>query len=272
MSLSFLVMCCFAIVIVNFVAMAVLKLGLRLLLSGLARRRARERERDQQRPRHDLAMFHAWPRTTVLRVLQQKQQQQPKAILSFIQAQPRSITTLAASTSWRSTSSASASSNPGRGGRRQQHARFGVFTAASALVTLAAVALPGHVRLRTEAAEEQPQRREQIQQLPADRELERERQRNRSWLRRLWNVLDNHILEPLSTFRRFVVLALLFLPVILTSPILLRQALPHQQDPPSVRWWYSLLVKQMERAGPTFIKASADNALGSHSVAPLYAR
>lgn len=133
------------------------------------------------------------------------------------------------------------------------------------LIGATLLSAPGLVLLNAESqpadqtdksSQQQEQEQHQVVQLPAEREQELEN-RQRSLLRRIWDVLDRNILEPLSTLRRFLFLTLLFLPVILTSPVLLRQTLPHRREPPSVRWWYALLVKQMERAGPTFIKVSS---------------
>lgn len=82
-------------------------------------------------------------------------------------------------------------------------------------------------------------------------------------------LLQTYILEPISTFFRFLHLALLFGPVILTSPMLLvgssnssRGRSPGQGGSPEdverwgAVWWHGFLVAQMERAGPTFIKVS----------------
>ena len=82
-------------------------------------------------------------------------------------------------------------------------------------------------------------------------------------------VFEVYFWEPLLTARRFVHLALLFLPVIITIPVLLLEAgplhirsrqldangkpLPYKERA-TTRLWYRLLVAQMERAGPTFIK------------------
>ena len=72
-----------------------------------------------------------------------------------------------------------------------------------------------------------------------------------------------YILEPILTFFRFCHLFLLFGPVILTSPMLLvgrperrRPGKPveHEEENWGAVWWYGFLVKQMERAGPSFIK------------------
>lgn len=85
-----------------------------------------------------------------------------------------------------------------------------------------------------------------------------------------WRVmyfLQRYVIEPLSTTRRFIFLAALFLPVILTSPVLMLEALDGSRDKRrgrakreserrTTQWWYRFLVAQMERAGPTFIKVS----------------
>ncbi|KAI5474732.1 hypothetical protein MNV49_002533 [Pseudohyphozyma bogoriensis] len=79
-----------------------------------------------------------------------------------------------------------------------------------------------------------------------------------SLLRTILDYLDRYLIEPLSTARRFVYLALVFLPVIATSPILLLEAVGkkhgHEDERATTRWWYGFLVGQMARAGPTFIK------------------
>ncbi|WVQ94276.1 hypothetical protein IAU59_001355 [Kwoniella sp. CBS 9459] len=73
-----------------------------------------------------------------------------------------------------------------------------------------------------------------------------------------------YIFEPLATFFRFLHLAFLFGPVILTTPMLLigkperrrRTGKPIKEEEENwgAIWWYSFLVRQMERAGPSFIK------------------
>ncbi|SNX84075.1 related to aminoglycoside acetyltransferase regulator from P. stuartii [Melanopsichium pennsylvanicum] len=81
------------------------------------------------------------------------------------------------------------------------------------------------------------------------------------------NVIHAVIIEPFGTARRFLYLLILFLPVIIASPMLLVGARrekgqmrgrkvrkDEEGDRWGAVWWYSFLVKQMERAGPTFIK------------------
>ena len=80
---------------------------------------------------------------------------------------------------------------------------------------------------------------------------------------RLFNFLDDYIFEPISTTRRFLYLSCIFLPVLFTLPILLLEPTlwsskakkEHSEDRLTL-WWYGFLVRQMERAGPTFIKVS----------------
>lgn len=65
-----------------------------------------------------------------------------------------------------------------------------------------------------------------------------------------------HVWEPILTARRFVHLFFLFIPVILSSPMLLVGSPDEklQGDKWGAVWWYDYLVAQMDRAGPTFIK------------------
>ena len=77
--------------------------------------------------------------------------------------------------------------------------------------------------------------------------------------------LRAYIIEPFFTFLRFFHLACLFGPVILTAPMIFigkpdrarrRRGKPVLEDEENwgAVWWYGFLVKQMERAGPSFIK------------------
>ncbi|PWN54432.1 ABC1-domain-containing protein [Violaceomyces palustris] len=86
-------------------------------------------------------------------------------------------------------------------------------------------------------------------------------------LQRFGSLIRVYILEPLGTTKRFIVLLLLFAPVILTAPMLFvgrrreggrrrgrRVSKKEEGERWGAVWWYGFLVKQMERAGPTFIK------------------
>ena len=72
---------------------------------------------------------------------------------------------------------------------------------------------------------------------------------DRSIPSRILSLLNGMVWEPILTTGRFVYLLFLFMPVILSSPMLLVGG---------ERWgairWYELLVSRMEAAGPTFIK------------------
>jgi aarF domain-containing kinase len=101
-----------------------------------------------------------------------------------------------------------------------------------------------------------------------EKRQEAENAEPKSFYGRLWQWFVDRIIEPIATARRFTYLAILFLPVIFTSPILLlelsrqeptriskkRKAEDIHDELASTKWWYRLLVVQMERAGPTFIK------------------
>ncbi|KAF8349665.1 hypothetical protein F5887DRAFT_878026 [Amanita rubescens] len=77
-----------------------------------------------------------------------------------------------------------------------------------------------------------------------------------SLTRRILYILRNSIWEPILTAKRFVHLLVLFMPVIICSPMLLvgRPEKRFKGDRWGAVWWYDLLVQQMSAAGPTFIK------------------
>ena len=65
-----------------------------------------------------------------------------------------------------------------------------------------------------------------------------------------------YVYEPIATSLRFIQLVFIFVPVIATIPIVFVGSRDAERDNERVGtlWWYSFLVRQMERAGPTFIK------------------
>jgi hypothetical protein len=67
--------------------------------------------------------------------------------------------------------------------------------------------------------------------------------------------LSRYFLEPVLTIARFVHLCWLFCPVLLTAPLLL---VGTDQTNGSSHWlhgwWYNFLTRQMQKAGPTFVK------------------
>ena len=78
----------------------------------------------------------------------------------------------------------------------------------------------------------------------------------RSLCFRIIGVLQDFIWEPILTARRFIHLFYLFVPVIITVPMLLVGS-PDKQlrgDRWGAVWWYGFLVKRMQAAGPTFTK------------------
>ncbi|KZS96076.1 ABC1-domain-containing protein [Sistotremastrum niveocremeum HHB9708] len=73
---------------------------------------------------------------------------------------------------------------------------------------------------------------------------------------RILHFLKTKILEPIFIARRFFYLLIIFVPVVLSSPMLLVGApeAKYGGDRWGAVWWYGMLVQQMQRAGPTFIK------------------
>jgi len=68
--------------------------------------------------------------------------------------------------------------------------------------------------------------------------------------------LIQHVWEYILTAKRFIYLFFLFVPVLVSSPILLvgKPQKSLRGDRWGAVWWYGLLVSRMEAAGPTFIK------------------
>ncbi|KAI9850776.1 MAG: hypothetical protein M1838_005109 [Thelocarpon superellum] len=68
--------------------------------------------------------------------------------------------------------------------------------------------------------------------------------------------VDLYIVEPIATGLRFLHLAVIFVPVILTVPVMWfgRRSKDQDNERVGTLWWYGFLVNAMERAGPAFIK------------------
>lgn len=79
---------------------------------------------------------------------------------------------------------------------------------------------------------------------------------NRSFISQIACFLRDNIWEPVLTARRLVHLLILFVPVLLTSPMLLvgKSEKELRGDRWGAVWWYEFLTAQMQRAGPTFVK------------------
>lgn len=73
---------------------------------------------------------------------------------------------------------------------------------------------------------------------------------------RIIGILKDYVWEPILTARRFIYLFYLFVPVIITIPMLLVGSpdVQLQGDRWGAVWWYDYLVKRMQAAGPTFTK------------------
>ncbi|KAL9602740.1 MAG: hypothetical protein Q9219_001583 [cf. Caloplaca sp. 3 TL-2023] len=68
--------------------------------------------------------------------------------------------------------------------------------------------------------------------------------------------LDLYLYEPMATGFRFLHLAVIFVPVIVTIPAIWlgRRVKEQDSERAGTLWWYNFLVRSMERAGPAFIK------------------
>ncbi|ORE04948.1 ABC1-domain-containing protein [Rhizopus microsporus var. microsporus] len=72
---------------------------------------------------------------------------------------------------------------------------------------------------------------------------------------RVVKLLDDWIIEPVLTLRRLAHILILFIPIVLTAPsVYFGKYNPIEGERSGTLWWFDFLAKQMERAGPTFIK------------------
>ncbi|KAF9460096.1 hypothetical protein BDZ94DRAFT_1223550 [Collybia nuda] len=79
---------------------------------------------------------------------------------------------------------------------------------------------------------------------------------DRSLLAKILALLRDRIWEPILTAKRFIYLFALFIPVVVSSPMLLigKPEKRYAGDRWGAVWWYGFLVRKMQAAGPTFIK------------------
>jgi len=79
---------------------------------------------------------------------------------------------------------------------------------------------------------------------------------NKAVLRSVWLFVDSWIVEPIFTGFRFLHLVVIFVPVILTIPVIWvgRRNPRRDNERSGTLWWYGFLVGSMERAGAAFIK------------------
>lgn len=155
-----------------------------------------------------------------------------------------------------------------------------IFGAGTIAVTLSIQIGKGNDRLYTEASDandvyqtfESDSKEDFSKFAKSVEEIESEEKRTHAnlvvrWIYSIHDNLQLYVIEPLGTAKRFLVLVAIFLPVIITTPMLLigkrreggrrrgrRMAKAEGGTRWGALWWYGFLVKQMERAGPTFIK------------------
>ncbi|KAI9661170.1 MAG: hypothetical protein M1821_009497 [Bathelium mastoideum] len=77
-------------------------------------------------------------------------------------------------------------------------------------------------------------------------------------VQRAWAVFDAWVWEPVATGLRFLHLLALFVPVLVSVPVvwLGRREKGRSGERAGCLWWYGFLVASMERAGAAFIKVS----------------
>ena len=101
----------------------------------------------------------------------------------------------------------------------------------------------------------------ELEMLAASREeIEEERMGDAQGVMRvargLYLLLDKYVLEVGATAIRFVHLVVIFVPVIVSVPVIWfgQRVKDRDNERTGTLWWYQFLVTAMERAGATFIK------------------
>ncbi|KAL8720741.1 MAG: hypothetical protein Q9225_002441 [Loekoesia sp. 1 TL-2023] len=137
--------------------------------------------------------------------------------------------------------------NPSSGGRRRGRILYALLTPAA------------FVRLSEEDNGDGKTPEEHM--LEASRkEIRKEVPESVHGLTRVWReiglFLDLYIYEPIATGFRLLHLAVIFIPVIATIPVIWlgRRVKERDGERTGTLWWYNFLVRSMERAGPAFIK------------------
>jgi hypothetical protein len=77
-----------------------------------------------------------------------------------------------------------------------------------------------------------------------------------SFISKIASFIRKRIFSPIRTGMRFLHLFIIFLPVVITAPMLFIGSPEDDQSGEKwgAIWWYDLLTRRMQRAGPTFIK------------------
>ena len=81
-------------------------------------------------------------------------------------------------------------------------------------------------------------------------------QNSKKYRRSIYFFVDMYIIEPICTGLRFLHLVVIFVPVIMSVPVMWLGTKQANRDGErsGTLWWYGFLVKSMERAGAAFIK------------------
>jgi aarF domain-containing kinase len=86
--------------------------------------------------------------------------------------------------------------------------------------------------------------------------------------RGIYFFIEDYIIEPLATGLRFLHLVIIFVPVIVTIPVIWlgKRHADRSDERSGTLWWYGFLVGSMERAGAAFIKVGyTDNVISMPS-------
>ncbi|EPE03880.1 abc1 family protein [Ophiostoma piceae UAMH 11346] len=146
--------------------------------------------------------------------------------------------------------------NHSDGRRNQSNGSTVLLASATALGTAAFVELSEKDNSGTSKTVESRMLEASRAEIAQKKTVQKDERGPRRLLHYLVIIADRYFWEPLCTAARFLQLAVIFVPVIVTIPLLFvgKQHKDRDNETSGALWWYGLLVNSMERAGPTFIK------------------
>lgn len=89
-----------------------------------------------------------------------------------------------------------------------------------------------------------------------DEQVPKAIQNSKKYRRGIYFFVESYIVEPIATGLRFLHLVFIFVPVLVTVPIIWfgKRQPDRDNERSGTLWWYGFLVRSMERAGAAFIK------------------
>lgn len=101
-----------------------------------------------------------------------------------------------------------------------------------------------------------------------DEQVPRALKGSTKYRRGIYFFIEDYIIEPIATGLRFLHLVVIFVPVIVTIPVIWlgQREADKDNERSGTLWWYGFLVSSMERAGAAFIKVWQTSLHGTYAL------